>query len=1373
MSKKQELYSIFKAVKAAASRYKTYPTNYADKLNKIMYKKHQGKLYKLEEGGAPTMQQFFNYGHPTPGLPYIFEAGGQATAAALMAGQQSGQLPMFQMGQSFADQQKNDAAKYGYMAMGGSAGNSTSAFPNEKLGKFIGSVQGKAKTAMEKSIMQSYNAPYTEDEMAQAMQMQAPMPMAAWGGGFDENTQGLDYSKLSKINAKFNQAAPDVRGAFDNLGNALSDQYVKQVTISDLKPEDQYWKDAAGSETLEGISKYQPLMDEIYPAQSAYGGVPKFYGGGTFDKYKTSGTSMLEIKSKQDFDGLLNSVNAVLAQPGRYSIEDVEAARYYNDLINRDAKRITQALNTKGQTVSLNAPGDSAYTANNAEWSVNAGGDPQGKYTWQNNSSAKPTIGVQGNQVVTRGTTKGQPLAVKTGEASYKANPKVKQQQNIQAQDAADQQVRYPVNDFYVDPPLRQYTTNPDEAISGYPTAAGSAPSSTRRQAPVSNWRDNLSIYPEGEEDYTNYVPVEDTTPRPSVMDLDPLTRKMIFDNTPYGGFDVMTGPSGQYMPDRSFANQDEQDLMMMDIAQRNAANDPANAPFMQLDPLSRRMILDNTPYGGYDTMKDANGQYMPDRSFANPDEQALMETEIAQRNNVTPLQAVSNQEQTPPPVPPTKKAAPGETPLIEGKWLPPLEVKASEDDPTAGMTREERLAYHRSKRNLAPNTQMLGEVHAGSKAEKDRIIREHNEREQAKLEQVAEQKAYGGIPKYWPGGPTGVPAFPITTESLQASMDATIARQQADAARRQALAQATGLDKPSGAVEYVPVEAALLPGNLVSRTVGAVRTASEIAQDAQQRIGAGQSTEVGQFTGNVGRPITGTNAEVGPFTGNLGFAAEGEAPLYYGFDAVSAPAQIYGATATAVTNAPRAAANTGDQGKKPQGDRKGPAPFPYRSWEDYDADMRDKEAKKKKEAEAKKPQGKSTTAPSTTNTPKKEEAPSTTTTGGGQGAAPGTAGTSTTGTATTTGTSTTGTGTSTTATTGTGTSSSTPAAATTPATQAQQGPGPARVAAIENKWRWSPFGKVDPTSGKRHGQAKSTRIEFGYGMPAVGPAQAPAATPQQSAQNLQNVFQSQVQRQGPGAGAIITAPQYDHTITADQRAKDAEIAARDAAALARQRQREAASPAPVAAPAVPAASTAEANAMRIPGFAGTFSPSEIQGMVQGAPSTTKKAYGGDLYRFVGGGEQWGIDPTKFNQDIYNEMVAAKGPAPKDMQNPYLVTTAADFDYGRDNADVAKAGVEALTALKQRNDYNKEAAKLPNELSAANIFTTQNTRETGINNARGHYNIYGDLGIGSKDTGMMMSKYGGDENSEGNIYFLDEDTIRQIMAMGGTVEYLD
>ncbi len=1226
MSKKQELYSIFKAVKSAASRYKTYPTNYADKLNKIMYKKHQGKLYKLEEGGAPTMQQFFNYGHPTPGLPYIFEVGGQATAAALMAGQQSGQLPMFQMGQSFADQQKNDAAKYGYMAMGGSASNSTSTFPNEKLGKFIGSVQGKAKTAMEKSIMQSYNAPYTQEELDQAMQMQAPMPMAAWGGGFDENTQGLDYSKLSKINAKFNQAAPDVRGAFGNLSNALSDQYVKQVTISDLKPEEQYWKDAAGSETLEGISKYQPLMDEIYPAQSAYGGVPKFYGGGAFDKYKTSGTSMLEIKSKQDFDGLLNNVNAVLAQPGRYSIEDVEAARYYSDLINRDAKRITQALNTKGQTVSLNAPGDSAYTANNSEWSVNAGGDPQGKYTWQTNSSTKPTIGVQGNQVVTRGTAKGQPLAVKTGEASYKANPKVKQQQNIQAQDAADQQVRYPVNDFYVDPPLRQYTTNPDEAISGYPTAAGSAPSSTRRQAPVSNWRDNLSIYPEGEEEYINYVPVEDTTPRPSVMDLDPLTRKMIFDNTPYGGFDVMTGPNGQYMPDRSFANQDEQDLMMMDIAQRNAANDPANAPFMQLDPLSRRMILDNTPYGGYDTMKDANGQYMPDRSFANPDEQALMETEIAQRNNVTPLQAVSNQEQTPPPVPPTKKAAPGETPLIEGKWLPPLEVKASEDDPTAGMTREERLAYHRSKRNLAPNTQMLGEVHAGSKAEKDRIIREHNEREQAKLEQVAEQKAYGGIPQYYPGGP--IPGF-----------------------------------------EY--------PG------------------------------------------------------------------AFQGID---------------------------------QNDDSG-YPFPYRSKADYEAAMLEQEeAKKKKQAGSKKPEAKKVEAPSTTNTDKKEEAPSTTTTTGtGTANTTGTGtGTSTgTGTATTTGTSTTGTGTSTTATTGTGTSSSTPAAATTPTTQAQQGPGPARVAAIENKWRWSPFGKVDPLSGKRHGQAKSTRIEFGYGMPAVGPAQAPAATPQQSAQNLQNVFKSQVQRQGPGAGAIITAPQYDHTITADQRAKDAEIAAKEAAAIAAQRQREAASPAPVAVPAAPAASTAEPDAIRIPGFAGTFSPSEIQGMIQGAPSTTKRAYGGDLYRFVGGGEQWGIDPTKFNQDIYNQMVAAKGPAPTDMENPYLVTTAADFEYGRDNADVAKAGVEALTALKQRNDYNKEAAKLPNELSAANIFTTQNTRETGINNARGHYNIYGDLGIGSKDTGMMMSKYGGDENSEGNIYFLDEDTIHQIMAMGGTVEYLD
>jgi len=1366
MSKKQELYSIFKAIRSATSRYKTYPSNYADKLNKIMYKKNQGSKYKLAEGGAPTMQQFFDYGHPTPGLPYIFDVGGQASAAAMMAGQQSGQLPVFQMGQSFAENQKQDASMYGYMAMGGSASNSASTFPNEKLGKFLGAVKGKAKTAIEKELMQNYDS---------AMSQPMGMPMAAWGGGFDESTAGIDYDKLSKVNAMFNQKAPDVAGAFTNLQNALSDQYVKEINISDLSPEEQYWKSGQGMESFGNVQNYAPDVNNVYnptPVQQRYGGVPMYYGGGGFDKYKSSGSSMLEIKSKKDLTDLQNHINTVLGMPGQYSVADVEAARYYSDLLNRDYKRIDQALSTGKTSVSLNAPGEAAYSPNKSEWTVNNSADPQGVYTWQNNSQAKPTIGVKGNKVVTRGKTAGQPLAVKTGEASYKKNPNITEQENIQAQDAADQQVKYPLAGYYSDSPRRQYTTDPNELnqpgpeyiMEGrmMPPLEITAPSSQR----------DLSFPEDNPDEIANWVPNEDPSygRKPSVMDLDPLTRKMIFDNTPYGGFDVMTGPDGQYMPDRSFINQDEQDLMMMDIAQRNAANDPANAPFMKLDALSRRMILDNTPNGGYGTVQNADGTYSPDRSFANQDEQDLMMAEINQRNQTTPLQAVSNE---PPAVPATKKPAAGETPLIEGKWMPPLEVKASEDDPTAGMTRDERLAYHRSKRNLAENTQMLGEAHANSKAVKDQAIADHNEKEKAKLDAVADKKAYGGIPKYTPGGPTRNPYFQVPyyfrPEPKPADFKGNYAAYQAalDGYNRDVDAEynnwlktpagqkaqkswsANPMNLPTGAAISTdsPIDHAIMaiasPKTAISDAISIGRALKGVADDATQQVNP-----------NTQALPQNTNTSVGPFTGNLGQAGPGEAPIV--FDNVAHWGQQAMAAGTAINGARQNVAVNNDP-------KKTNAP-------------QQKETPKKQEA------------PSTTGG-KKQEAPSTTT-GSGTGTGTGTATGS--GTATGTGSSTTtttpGTGSATTTTTpstpATGSASAAGAAPTAQAqaqTQVQQQMmyGQPRVAAIENKWRWNPLGKYDPASGRRHGQAKSTRIEFGYGMPAVGPTQGPAATPQQSAQNLRNVFQSQVQQQGPGAGSIITAPAYDHSVSAQERtaqkAKDAEIAAKEAAALQRQRAQEAAAPAQVAAPAPVAASTAEANVMRIPGFAGAFTPEQIQNMNQ-APSSTTKAFGGALSRFVGGGgfgTNWGVDPTKFNQDVYNEMAKAKGPAPEGMVDPTLVTTAADYTYGRDNADVALAGIQGLTALKQRADYNKQAAQLPNDLSAANIFTMQNTRESGINNARGQYNFQGDLGIGSKDTGMMMSKYGGDENSEGNIYFLDEDTIRQIMAMGGTVEYLD
>lgn len=179
--------------------------------------------------------------------------------------------------------------------------------------------------------------------------------------------------------------------------------------------------------------------------------------------------------------------------------------------------------------------------------------------------------------------------------------------------------------------------------------------------------------------------------------------------------------------------------------------------------------------------------------------------------------------------------------------------------------------------------------------------------------------------------------------------------------------------------------------------------------------------------------------------------------------------------------------------------------------------------------------------------------------------------------------------------------------------------------------------------------------------------------------------------------------------------------------------------------------------------------PQGLQNMINmQAGNVQTKAYGGALYKFVGGGDAPFIDPTSFNQDVYNQMAAKAGPAPEGMENPYLVTQTADYDYGTDRSGAFLSGMQALTDIKKKRDYNREAAQLPNQLSASNLFKEYDNED------KGDYAVNsGMLGIGNTTTGMRMSKYGGDENSEGNIYFLDEDTIRRIMAMGGTVEYLD
>ncbi len=959
MSKKDELYSIFKAIRSGNARYKTYPSDYSDKLNRIMYRRHQGVKYKLQEGGAPTMQQFFDYGQPTPVLPYLFEVGGAATPEMLMSGQQSGQLPMMQMGQSFADNQMQDAARYGYMAKGGSASNSTSTFPNEKLGKFIGSVQGKAKAAVEKELLDAYNAPYSNQEIDQAM-MQS-LPRADWGGGFQQDATGMedsniDYDKISQINSKLSRKAPDTAKSLGDFRNAWKNDYVKQVTISDLdKP---YWKSGDNLASYNQVSEYQPMMEEIYNPKyinkNQYGGIPQFYPGGPFEGYKTSGTSMLELKSTNDLNNLMNTVNKVLGMPGQYSMEDVELARQYNDLLQRDFKRLNQALSTSGQSVSINAPGDVQYTNGNSEWTVNSNKDPQGVYTWQNTSKAQPNIQVKGNQVITRGNVQGQPLAVKTGESSYKVNPAVANQQNIQAQDAAAQQVQYPLAGYYTDSPvIRQSTTNAAELNQGNqpnPNTIYEGPQMPVLEITAPRNQRDLSFPPDNPDEIANTVPAEAPIAPPVV------------------------GPQG-------------------------AANVQSEIQYPGIEPGNERF----------------------DPSTIPADQQPV--------------------------------ATQGNAPVAT-------------EDPTAGMTKEQRLEYWRKQRNLPEGTVMLPPAVAMSKAEKDRVIADQKAAEEAKKQ-----------------------APPSTTKEEEKPTD------------------------------------------------------------------------------------------------------------------------------------------------------------------------------KKEDA-----------APSTTEkTETKTDAQTQT------------------------------------------------------QTQTQGAPGGMRVSAIENKWRWSPFGKVDPASGKRHGQAKSTRIEFGYGMPSTGPQQAPSFTPGEFKAN---------------------APQQPAASNP---------------------------PAGVAANAAPTAGTQNileflAANNKLPVKTATETPAapmtnqDAQKMMMGV----QKAYGGELYKFVGGGDPSIIDPTGFDPDAYNEMVKQAGPAPEGMSNPTLITKTADYDYGKNYADIGLTGMRALTDLKNRRDYQREAAKLPDQLSAANIFKEQE------NNDMGDYAVNsGMLGIGNTTTGMRMSKYGGEENSEGNIYFLDEDTIRQIMAMGGTVEYLD
>jgi len=102
-----------------------------------------------------SMQQFFNYGHATPQVPFTMQVGGTLSQGMSNMASQTGQLPMMNMGSNIIDRQLSDAKRMGYMADGGIPNTNTA--PNfyiNKLDKFIGKVKGMAARANEKSLME-------------------------------------------------------------------------------------------------------------------------------------------------------------------------------------------------------------------------------------------------------------------------------------------------------------------------------------------------------------------------------------------------------------------------------------------------------------------------------------------------------------------------------------------------------------------------------------------------------------------------------------------------------------------------------------------------------------------------------------------------------------------------------------------------------------------------------------------------------------------------------------------------------------------------------------------------------------------------------------------------------------------------------------------------------------------------------------------------------------------------------------------------------------------------------------------------------------------------------------------------------------------
>lgn len=184
-----------------------------------------------------SMQQFFNYGHPTPQVPFTMQAGGSMTSGMSNAAMQTGQLPMMNMGSSFMTRQVSDAERMGYMAEGGIANNNVA--PNfyiNKLDKFMGKVKQMAARANEKRLLDD----------ALGMAKEQGLSFQDGGPNTISNSEvftGMDFSKASNFLNSYNDIYSKVNAdkVYDLANNmrmtamANSTPYAKKIHTYDLQ----------------------------------------------------------------------------------------------------------------------------------------------------------------------------------------------------------------------------------------------------------------------------------------------------------------------------------------------------------------------------------------------------------------------------------------------------------------------------------------------------------------------------------------------------------------------------------------------------------------------------------------------------------------------------------------------------------------------------------------------------------------------------------------------------------------------------------------------------------------------------------------------------------------------------------------------------------------------------------------------------------------------------------------------------------------------------------------------------------------------------------------------------------------------------------